>query len=642
MQSYPPTNPPDSALPDDAERLKVFVTAVSDYAIFMLSPTGIVSSWNAGAQQFKGYTAGEIIGQHFSQFYTEEDQAAGKPARALEIALREGKFEDEGWRVRKDGTRFCASVIIDAIRDDQGELLGFAKITRDITERKQAAEALRATEEQFRLLIQGVADYAIYMLSPEGVITNWNIGAQRIKGFTRDEVVGTHFSRFFTAADRETELPARALNEARTKGSFESEGWRLRKDGSQFWAQAVIDPIYDDSGTLVGFAKVTRDITERRESTLALEQAQAALFQAQKMEAIGKLTGGVAHDFNNLLSVIVNGLAILRMVVPNDQSARVLDSMERAVTRGTTLTRQLLSFARKQPLNQDRHNINRVINAFEAVLRRSGDQSATPELMLQPNLPEVLIDAGHFESALLNLVVNAQDAMPSGGTIEISTHVADLSHHEINHLPAGQYVKVDVIDSGEGMSPEIAAQAIEPFFTTKPIGKGTGLGLSQVYGFAQQSNGHLDIKSAPGKGTTMSIYLPALPTANNQTPPQTSAREKALVVDDQPDVLDMAAELFRNLGYEVFSANTGEEALEIAKREAGIEVLFSDVVMPGINGIELAKVMRTLIPRIKIILASGYTGLALQDHNADMSEFQFVTKPYRMSEILKMLRMGSN
>jgi PAS domain S-box-containing protein len=637
MQSTPPTNP---AVLDDAERLKIFVTRVSDYAICMLSPSGIVSSWNAGAQQFKGYTAGEIIGQHFSRFYTEEDQAAGKPARALDIAEREGKFEDEGWRVRNNGERFWASVIIDAIRDDQGNLLGFAKITRDITERKQATDALRASQEQFRLLVQGVTDYAIYLLSPEGIITNWNIGAQRIKGFVQEEVVGTHFSRFYTDADREIGLPARALSEARAKGNFENEGWRLRKNGDRFWAQVVIDPIYDEGGTLVGFAKVTRDITERRESALALEQAQGALFQAQKMEAMGKLTGGVAHDFNNLLSVIVNGLAILRMGVQNDHSAKVLDSMERAVSRGTTLTRQLLTFARKQPLSQDRYDINRVINAFEAVLRRTGNESAAPELILHPQLPEVLIDSAHFEAALLNLVVNAQDAMPDGGTIEIRTHVVDLAYHEVDRLAAGQYVKVDVIDTGEGMSPEVAAQAIEPFFTTKPIGKGTGLGLSQVYGFVQQSNGHLSIDSVPGKGTTISIYLPALDSGNNPVHPQVSTREKALVVDDQPDVLDMAAELFRNLGYEVFSANTGEEALEIAKREEGIEVLFSDVVMPGINGIDLAKRMRSMIPSIKVILASGYTGLALNADNAAMADFQFVSKPYRMSEILKMLRVG--
>jgi len=247
------------------EQLRLLVAGVSDYAIYMLSPEGIVSSWNKGAQRFKGYSAEEIIGQHFSRFYTEEDRANGKPARALKIALDEGRYEEEGLRVRKDGTRFWASVVIDPIRDEQGKLIAFAKITRDITERHDAEEALRASENRFRLLVQGVTDYAIFMLSPDGKVTNWNSGAQRIKGYAQHEVLGTHFSRFYTSEDQASGLPMRALGQAAENGRVEMEGWRVRKDGSKFWANVVIDAIRDEHGELIGFAKVTRDITERKQ-----------------------------------------------------------------------------------------------------------------------------------------------------------------------------------------------------------------------------------------------------------------------------------------------------------------------------------------------------------------------------------------
>ncbi|HKY18906.1 MAG TPA: PAS domain-containing protein, partial [Rhizomicrobium sp.] len=221
---------------DDSARYRSLIEAVTDYAIYMLDPMGIVTSWNAGAQRFKGYAPREIIGQHFSRFYTDKDRAQNLPARALETAVREGKFESEGWRVRKDGTRFWAYVVIDPIRDSSGELTGFAKVTRNLTERRLAEEALRRSQEQFRLLVQGVTDYAIYMLDPEGSVTSWNAGAERIKGYTADEIVGKNFSQFYTPEDREQARPQRALETAAREGRFENEGWRVRKDGTRFWS----------------------------------------------------------------------------------------------------------------------------------------------------------------------------------------------------------------------------------------------------------------------------------------------------------------------------------------------------------------------------------------------------------------------
>ncbi|WP_420472661.1 PAS domain S-box protein [Noviherbaspirillum sp. ST9] len=632
----------DSRLPpinaDDAEQLRLFVAGVTDYAIFMLSPTGIVNSWNAGAQRIKGYAAEEIIGQHFSRFYTDEDNARGIPAKNLRIAMETGRFEDEGWRIRKDGSRFWANVVIDAIRTPDGTLAGFAKITRDITDRKHAAEALRESEERFRLLVQGVTDYAIYMLSPEGTITNWNAGARRIKGFEHDEVIGTHFSRFYSDEDRAGGLPARALSTAINEGRFEGEGWRVRKDGTRFWAHVVIDPIRDESGTLIGFAKVTRDITERRAAAEALERAREALYQSQKMEAIGKLTGGVAHDFNNLLNVIVSGLDILALETPSPRAQKVLESMQRAAERGSKLTMQLLAFARKQPLKLERHNVNSVIGSFEAVLRRAGG-ALNFELSLQPGLPYAMIDATQFETAMLNLVVNARDATPEGGSITLSTQAVRLERMEVNTLAPGAYVKVTVRDSGSGMAPDVAARAVEPFFTTKEIGKGTGMGLSQVYGFVQQAGGDLVIDSAVGQGTSVILYLPAVEGEPADETTLAERTAKALVVDDQPEVLGMAVELFSQLGFEVLSASNGKDALEIVRRTPDIDVVFSDVAMPAMDGIELARQVRSLAPSAKIVLASGYASNAAKARNPGIDDFEFITKPYRMAEIIKKLRV---
>ena len=272
------------------------------------------------------------------------------PAVALERAKSAGKYEVEGWRVRKDGGRFWASVLVEPIRSESGELLGFAKVTRDITERRSAQEALRESERQFRLLVSAVTDYAIYMLDPNGIVVSWNAGAEKIKGYGADEIIGTHFSKFYTEDDRAAGKPARALYTSTHEGRFEGEGLRLRKDGTQFWANVVIDPIRDEKGQLVGFAKITRDITERREAQLALQRAQEQLAQSQKMEALGQLTGGIAHDFNNLLTILGGQARIVKNNADDPKSLKAADAIETTVQRGASLTRQLLGFSRRQQL----------------------------------------------------------------------------------------------------------------------------------------------------------------------------------------------------------------------------------------------------------------------------------------------------
>ena len=313
----------------DDSAYKRLVQSIVDYAIYIIDLDGRVASWNAGAEHIKGYSAEEIIGEHFSHFYTPEDRNADVPNRTLTIASEEGRFSAEGWRVRKDGSRFWATIVVDPIWQD-GALAGFAMITRDVTENREAALATIEAERRFRILVQGVTDYAIYMLSPEGVITNWNTGAQRIKGYSEVEIVGQHFSRFYTADDVAEKLPWLALDTARREGRYHAEGWRQRKDGTHFWASVVIDAIRDEEGMLLGFAKITRDLTERREAERELANSREQLFQAQKMEAVGQLTGGLAHDFNNLLAGIVGSFELLRTRAAQGR----ISELERYITAG--------------------------------------------------------------------------------------------------------------------------------------------------------------------------------------------------------------------------------------------------------------------------------------------------------------------
>ena len=490
-------------------RFRLLIDAVVDYAIYMIDPDGIITSWNAGAKRFKGYEEAEILGQHFSRFYTEEDRKAGLPQRALDTAIHEGRFEGEGWRVRKDGTHFWSHVIIDPILDPSGKLLGFAKITRDLTDRKMAEETLKQSEQQFRLLVQSVTDYAIYMLAPDGRVTNWNLGAQRIKGYRPEEVIGQHFSMFYTPEDREAGEPQRALEIATREGRFENKAWRVRKDGTQFFAHVVVDPIWGETGTLLGFAKITRDITEVTQAQQALEKTREALFQAQKMQAIGQLSGGIAHDFNNLLTVILGNLEVVRKRAADDpRITRLLDNATQGALRGVSLTQRMLAFARRQELKTESVEIPVLIEGITGLLRSSLGPAVSIETRFAPGLEPVMADVNQLELAVLNLATNARDAMPDGGKLVISAQTEEICDQAKLALTPGRYVCLSVTDIGEGMDDATLASAMDPFFTTKGVGKGTGLGLSMVHGFTEQLGGRFILKSQKDVGTTAELWLP--------------------------------------------------------------------------------------------------------------------------------------
>ena len=622
----------EAARPDVS--FKLLVQSIVDYAIYMLDIDGRVTSWNAGAERIKGFQTDEIVGQHFSAFYTEEDREAGVPQRVLETARREGKFAGEGWRVRKEGSRFWASVVIDAIKDESGKLIGFAKITRDMTEQRNAQNALIEAERRFRILVQGVTDYAIYMLDPDGRVTNWNAGAQRIKGYAPDEIIGEHFSRFYAREDFESGVPKRALETARETGRYEAEGWRVRKDGTRFWASVVIDAIRGDDGELIGFAKITRDMSEKREAQLRLDESKEQLFRSQKMEALGQLTGGLAHDFNNLLTAILGATELATRSTDNPEKLkRMLEGVRGSAQRGASLTKQLLAFARAQPLAITQIDLRPFFADVTQLVRPSLRSDIEVVTEISDMLWPVDADPGALELAILNLAFNARDAMKQGGRLKISAHNAVLDGKPDGLK--GEHVAITVSDTGEGMSKEVRERVFEPFFTTKSFGEGTGLGLSQVFGFTKQIGGAITVESAPEKGASFTIYLPASrgASADETKANGGSALGRILIVEDDTMVAELAAGMLTELGFETTVTHSAKEALERLAGGEKPKLIFSDIVMPGgITGIELARKVRNRFPELPILLTTGYSEQVAGSHG-----FPVLQKPYEMDSLASAL-----
>lgn len=636
----------------DARRLQLLIDAIVDYAIYMIDVDGTVRSWNSGAARLKGYSADEIIGKPFSSFYTPEDRAKGLPATALKIAAETSRFSSEGWRVRKDGSHFWAFVVVDAIRDEQGQVIGFAKVTRDITERQQAHDEVLKSERRYRQLIEAVVDYAIFQLDPAGNVTTWNPGAQRIKGYNPEEIIGRHFSQFYTPEDIQLGVPKLALAEAAKNGRFEAEGWRMRKDGSRFWASVVIDRIIDEAGDLVGFAKVTRDVTERKRAQDELQHVQQQLLASQKLEAVGQLSGGIAHDFNNLLMIVLGNLETAERNsrdLANVNLQRALANAKRGAQRAAALTSRLLAFSRRQALDPKPINLNHFLNGLQEFLQRTLGERIEVQTVGSAGLWSIEVDANHLESAIINLGINARDAMPDGGklTVEAANVSADEEYCRANpELSPGQYVIVCITDTGAGMTADVLNHAFEPFFTTKEPGQGTGLGLSQVYGFAKQSGGHVKIYSEVGQGTSIRMYFPRYygdaQSADNDADeclPEAEKMETILVVEDDADLRAYVYDLLRDLNYRVFTASSAQAALTILlQEEPKVNLLLTDVVMPGINGRELGRRAQQIRPGIKILYMTGYSRNAVV-HQGRLDEgVELLEKPISQAKLALRVR----
>jgi PAS domain S-box-containing protein len=502
----------------------------------------------------------------------------------------------------------------------------------------EPASELISGERRFQLLVESVRDYAIYLLDPHGIVSSWNSGAERFKGYSADEIIGQSFTRFYSADDQKAGVPQRALATALAEGKFEAEGWRIRKDGSRFWASVVIDPIRDDNGTLIGFAKITRDITERRRAQEALEEARQALFQAQKMEAVGQLTGGMAHDFNNLLQAMSGCLQLVGRRAGHVAGVqKILDSGRQAVDRGTRVIRQLMAFSRHQSQQPEAFDVRDRLLSMRAFLDRALRADIQLEFDLEPGLWPAMADPVQFELAVLNLATNARDAIAAGGRVVVGASNVERTGGD---GLSGSFVRVWVRDNGHGIAPEVLGRVFEPFFTTKAVGQGTGLGLSQVYGFCQQSGGTATVESVPGGGTTVALLLPradaVVADGVKDHPPAVAegGGARILLVEDDPVVAAVVTAALEDLGYQVARATSGEEALRRLEDGETIDLLFSDVVMPGtVDGVALAGLARERLPGLAVVLTTGYS-----ESHAGLKGMPVLSKPYRIEELAAVIQ----
>jgi PAS domain S-box-containing protein len=595
---------------------------------------GYFPSVNPAWTTLLGWSAEEIQRMHISELRHPDDAAASdaqreRLARGVPTVRMENRFrhKDGSWRW-----------IYWTLTADRGLIY---VIGRHITAEKEADAKLRDRESQIHMLVSAVTDYAIFKLDPEGMVVTWNVGAQRIKGYREDEIVGQHFSAFYTPEDQQADKPAKALATARKEGRFEAEGWRMRKDGTRFWASVVLDAIYDEWGKVTGFAKITRDVTERRENQLALQRTQEQLAQAQKMDALGQLTGGIAHDFNNVLMVVSGYTQYLKGRLSEAKDKRAVEAIEVATERAENLTRRLLTFARRRPLEPKTVNLAECLDSFRDVLSASVSRNIGIDIQMPDGLWPVTIDVNEFEVAIINLLVNARDAMPGGGVIHVRGRNKEIQRHEEGSNLRGDFVIVEVQDTGVGIPPEIMSKVFDPFFTTKDTDKGTGLGLSQVYGFARQGGGAVSIASKVGEGTTVSLYLPrarwsatdASAGANKADLP--AGDEKILLVEDNPDVRSIVSAMLEQLGYRIVAADSADQAMDIVAKHRDIALVLSDIVMPGtFDGMAMARRLREDHTHLPVLLTTGYAKAVSEP----VVEFPLLRKPYRLPELAHAVR----
>lgn len=642
-------------------RFELLFEAITDYNIFMLDRVGKLTNWNPGAQRMNGYAAEEIVGRHYSIFFTPDDCALGLPQEALEIAARDGKYEAEGWQVRKDSGRFFAVSVISAIRDEHGSVVGFAEVTRDITAR-------RRIEERLRLVVEW-APHAMVTINETGLIEMVNVQTERVFGYKREELLGKPM---------EILVPERfrGHHPSLRKSFYADPGTRpmgagrdlygLRKDGSEVPVEIGLNPIETDEGTMV--LSTIIDISERKhreeqilaafaEKEALLEKiraahrklegemverlkAERALHQAQKMEAMGQMTGGIAHDFNNLLTSILGNLEGLQGRLSDEKQELKLRSAIAAAERGERAIQSLLVFARREPPVSEVIYVADVLGQVESLVRQAIGSKSSLEFAISNDKWPVLTDATQLELAILNLAVNACDAMPDGGILRIAKSNIHLDGNP-NGL-VGDFVTISVSDTGTGMPPDVAARVFEPFFTTKKAGNGTGLGLSQVYGFATHCGGTVTVASAVAEGTTVTMYLPKVsvaPIEAKEVPQlKIDAAEPGLqhsvilVVDDENSIRQMAADALREKGYVVIEAGSGDEGMAIVQDHPEIDLIFTDVRMPGRrDGFALAEAARRIRSTIKILFATGYAS----DLARDVGDDRMLKKPYRPSQIAR-------
>gem|GEM_PF-861567 len=600
-------------LRENEERFRTMVESLSE-AILLTDVDGIVQYASPRIEEVTGYAPAEMLGRRASSLILSGAELDAADARL--VSRRRG--ESGRWEVpitRRDGSEGWIEVIGTALRDADGRPVGGLDAVTDVTERRRAADELRAVQERFRMLVEAVRDYAIVALDPEGYVVSWNTGAERIAGYAAEEILGRHVSVFYPSEEVEAGKVRQAQEETLREGRCETEGWRLRGDGSRYWANTVFTRLLDQEGRPAGFAAITRDLTDRREAEKALRRAEEQLRHSQKMEAVGRLAGGIAHDFNNLLMAIGgNAQLLLRRAGPDDPSRPGLEEVKKATDRAADLTRQLLAFSRRQVLEPRVVDLAGAVTEMQRMLERLLGPGTELALRLAPDTPRVRADASQVEQVVMNLVVNARDAMPGGGVIRVETGVAVLTADDVARHPflrPGRYAGLVVSDDGCGMDEHTLERIFEPFFTTKEVGSGTGLGLSTVYGIVKQSGGFVVAESAPGAGSVFRVYLPPIeePTFAPVRPaggPTPRGWETVLLVEDEDAVRGVVRETLRLSGYEVLEARGGAEAVRLAEGYAtSIHLVLTDVMMPGPGGPETARRVLALHPEARVLYLSG-------------------------------------
>jgi PAS domain S-box-containing protein len=614
---------------------RLLVDSVKDYSIFLLDPEGLVVTWNTGAHRINGYAPDEIIGRHFSTFYPEEDKRAGKPERELEVARREGSVEDEGWRIRKDGGRFWANVIITAVRDETGELRGYAKVTRDLSHRREAEQQLRESEEMFRLLVASVKDYAIFLLDPEGRIRTWNAGAQRIKGYTPEEIIGRHFSDFYPREDVEGGKPERELEIARREGSVEDEGWRIRKDGTRFWANVVITAVRDERGQLRGYAKVTRDMTERRraeEMQQALFEQREARFHAEEERRRAEESYRVAqeanrakdeflmtlsHELRTPLTSILGWARLLQTMPENDESfPDAVAAIARSAHLQARLIDDVLDVSRivsgKLRLTVEALDLLRLLNASADAVRPSADaKRITIVTDFAPHLGTIVADATRLQQVIWNLLTNAVKFTPKEGRITLGAR------------RTSSHIQISVSDTGEGIDASFLPHVFEAFRQAENpstrVHGGLGLGLSIVRYLAEAHGGTVSAESlGRGQGATFTVRLPIGALTDERRPvtiiagaapvrPLARKLEGAtiLLVDDDNEGRQVIRTFLRQAGAIVTDVASPPDAIE-ALAERTPDLVISDIAMPHMDGYALARQIREMTPKQKIVALSAF------------------------------------
>jgi PAS domain S-box-containing protein len=639
------------------ELFRLLVVSVRDYAIFLIDPEGYVVTWNAGAQRIKGYTPDDIIGKHFSTFYPEEDK--WKPPMELEIAIREGSVEDEGWRVRKDGSRFWANVVITAVRDAHGELRGFTKVTRDLTQRRKAEEQLRQSEEVFRLLVSSVKDYAIFLLDPGGHVATWNAGAQRIKGYAPEEIIGKHFSTFYPEEDQWK--PPQELEIAKRDGSVEDEGWRLRKDGTRFWANVIITAVYDEHRELRGFAKVTRDMTERKRAEAALYEQREARFLAEEERRRAEASYRVAqeanrakdeflmtlsHELRTPMTAILGWARLLPTLPQNDSSfSEAILAIGRSAQLQSRLIDDVLDVSRivsgKLRLALDNVDVVKLLDAALDTVRPSADAKAiTISTSFAAGLGSMVADGTRLQQILWNLLSNAIKFTPKQGEVRLSAR------------RTSSHMQFCVTDSGEGIATNFLPHVFEPFRQAENpstrVHGGLGLGLSIVRYLAEAHGGTVSAESeGRGAGATFTVTLPIRGVAEPHVvekrapltaPPDFSGERLAdvsiLLVDDDEEARRVFRAILRRAGADVTDVSSVALAMTVleAKRP---DIVVTDIAMPQTDGYTFARRLREELPGLKVVALSAFPAgrAAAKDSVFDA----YVTKPVEPTELVEAI-----